>query len=545
MTTAALPVRIQNVIEEIRRDPTLNEGVRAMRARKQEFPDPMMAKLAGIAMVPAAREILEGAMDEQFAPVAIPSYVPELIVGGGLHAAAYATARHQSGLGRPWVLEQDRVGGTFAMTRNPGFYLNSRNRPGPASLPGDMQGLNVLPAAPLQPSCLANSEFQPNTDFAFCIRLALAASAHTVSGVKVNSIEADGEQFKVITSVGALRAGRVIEARGLGVPRGESDSDQIITFPDLMRRMDTQKFPLRGLRKVAVIGAGDSAKCAIEALTGQGPCVHMSVNNLDYVDRIDWYGPELPTVCPAAAREFRSRYRRLSSLLPVESGAPSRVRVFEQRAFAAPGFRCAYVNDRPYDAVIVCVGYMPDEPPSMPEDDQIRSYRGPGASSDRLRLAFRNGERYFVGAQRPLAFERQEARNVRALNQNVIAAFRTVPRTYTLAAALPAAPPEAKAIKFKAKVKVTEVQDGKRIDPALLTTGPLDAQAMRKLAKRTPVQDLALEPGTRILIEGSRAVMTVLAQYDDGSVSTTRPNRFSGEAIKMALKAETVVKAIG
>src|SRR5207248_8155169 len=103
----------------------------------------------------------------------------EVVIGGGFHAAVYAATRVLSGYPKPLVLERNRrVGGTFAMTSRPTFYLNSRNRPGTAGLAGDQgASLNYLPGAPIPAANASIAEYQTNTDLAFAIRLVLAQFA--------------------------------------------------------------------------------------------------------------------------------------------------------------------------------------------------------------------------------------------------------------------------------------------------------------------------------------------------------------------------------
>src|SRR5438270_13826392 len=145
----------------------------------------------------------------------------EVFIGSGFHAAAYATTRVLSGYPKPLVLERNqRVGGTFAMTSRPTFYLNSRNRSGTAGLAGDQgASLNYLPGAPIQAANVSMTEYQTNTEMALVIRLALAQYADVVTDADVLSVSRDGSSVEIdIADRGVLRAGRVIDARGLGDP---------------------------------------------------------------------------------------------------------------------------------------------------------------------------------------------------------------------------------------------------------------------------------------------------------------------------------------
>lgn len=434
MTTTSLPVRIQKLTGDIKADPSLNSGVRAMKARKNEFPDVDTAIMAGIAVDRDARFLMNDTLDEMWADQRLPEFAYEVIIGGGLHAAAYAVVREKCGYPKPLIIERDKIGGMFAITKNATWGLNSRNRPGDESLPGDGQALNFIPGARLQPYYLSNTEFQTNADLAFCIRMAVAEHAIGVSNVTVTGISVSRPgKLLVTTNEGAVVAGRVIEARGMGDPLMIGDtSGQVLDYIQFMRRMD-QTFPLRGMRRVAVIGDGDSAKTVIESLTGQGPNQHMSVCGLDYVEQIDWYGPKVPNTCAEANEQFRTRYRRLAGLLPRERGQLARLMPFPRRAVSRQGFSCAYVNDRAYDCVIVATGFSVAADEFMVANTEPDAFDVAGTE-----VARQVGDLpwYQIGAMAAPRFTSGEAESVRGLPENRVAAFRLVPRTTTLAATL-------------------------------------------------------------------------------------------------------------
>src|SRR5207248_2265085 len=217
----------------------------------------------------------------------------EVIIGSGFHAAVYAATRVRSGYPKPLVLERgQRVGGTFAMTARPTFYLNSRNRAGAAGLAGDQKAaLNFLLGAPIQAANVGMQEYQTNTDMALVIRLALAQYADVVTNATVLSVIREGTGVEIeVADRSPLPAGRVIDARGVGDPVSQdiANGSTVLTFGQFMARM-AGMWPLRGVRRVAVIGGGDSAKCTIESLLGIGPQPYMAAAALDSVDRVDWY----------------------------------------------------------------------------------------------------------------------------------------------------------------------------------------------------------------------------------------------------------------
>jgi hypothetical protein len=166
---------ITALLAELSSQPGTSAGVQAMMRRESEFPNSLAAKLTGIALDPSGRAYADEFLDTYWSDTAQqrsalrPSDTGtgrEVIIGSGFHAAVYASVRVLSGHARPLVLERDaRVGGTFAMTQRPTFFLNSRNRSGSGGLAGDrMASLNYLPGAPIQAANVSMLEYQTNTD---------------------------------------------------------------------------------------------------------------------------------------------------------------------------------------------------------------------------------------------------------------------------------------------------------------------------------------------------------------------------------------------
>ncbi len=267
--------QLESLLTAVAVRPAAAKGMRAMMQREREFPSPWQARLTGIALDPYGREFADRVLDAYWSDeprqqdmLGSSSADREVIIGSGFHAATYAAVRVLGGYPKPLVLERnERVGGAFAMTARPTFYLNSRNRAGSAGLAGDQgASLNYLPGAPIQAANVSMAEYQTNTDMAFVIRLALAQFAEVVTNAKVLSVTRDGTGVEIeIEGNASLLAGRVIDARGLGDPDGQdlANATTILTFPQFMQRM-AGAWPLRGLRRVAVVGDGDSAKCAVE-----------------------------------------------------------------------------------------------------------------------------------------------------------------------------------------------------------------------------------------------------------------------------------------
>ena len=450
------PKPVAEAIARIERSSWLNEGIVALQERRNEFSSPMAAKLAGIALMPESRDSLEDsfermwARNELYLPVGRQGEfksksVPEVVIGAGLHAAIYCAARVKMGHPRPLVIERggpDEVGGAFAMTRQPTFFLNSRNRPGKIGVPGRGEALNALPAAPIQPSDLSGDEFQRNSDLAFAIRVTLAMYARVVPYCEARTHL--GTYLE--TSRGPLYADRYVYAIGLGRPnlpdsstseKSGYDGKMVMTVVDFMRHMARERFPLRGLNRVAVIGAGDSGKTVVEALTGKGPSTKWSSCGLDYVERIDWYGCANTATSRAGWEQCpRARYRNLGVLFPLDTnGGDARIRPLANATRVQYGFESAYVDGVPYDLVVYCGGFTRDAAID-------RLVKGDNFAYGRRNVACKNLSYpiYGIGPTArlpvPSRVENAEYKAVQAAKENETALFRYADRTAAFALAM-------------------------------------------------------------------------------------------------------------
>lgn len=356
------PRRVREALSVIGQSVSMSDGIEAMSARAAEFATPFAAKLAGVFLNEEARLYFEECLDEMWATTPTPREAQEIVIGSGLHAAIYCAVRVASGFPKPLVIEaKERAGGTFAVSRNASFFLNSANRPGNLGIPGRAEALNIIPGAPVQPADLSSEEYQPNSSLAFSIRATLAMNAKVLVGRRVASADStcvtldDGRRIK---------ATRVIYATGLGEPivPPEADGKHLMSYMEFLAHLD-QQFPLQGISTVAVVGAGDAGRTTIEALTGQGPRAPWSVASLDYVRQIDWYGVSAECISKDGWRENnRSRYGGIARLLPLTgTGLKSaRVKPITRRASESGiGFGGAYVDGARYDLVIWAAGFKP------------------------------------------------------------------------------------------------------------------------------------------------------------------------------------------
>lgn len=410
------------------------------------------ALMVGLALDPGGRMMLERALNletQWLEP--LPNVWPEVVIGSGPHGATWATVQSQLGRPKSLVLEaSDRFGGTFAMTQLSSFFLNSRNRPGPFGQAGSNDALNVIPGAPMQPSDLSVREYQANADLGLTVRCALAMNA-MVRRATVETVMRQGDDWLVGTDRGTMRTRRVVVATGIGRPRelrsSPFDGKRVLSFEQFMQRFDGV-FPLRGIGRVAVIGAGDSGKTVVEALAGYGPQSNGSVASLDYVPQIDWYGvaDSVGTTKERWLECNRTRYKPLAALFP-KAGEDvmftnARVRPLQYGKSSLRTFESVQVNGQFYDTVIVCKGYELRNWPEVigMERPPIMTYAYSAPERDdsaRLGLVS-NGSVVVVGPAANIPFDNIFIDPIQT-DENRVALFRLIPRTAALAQMLPPA----------------------------------------------------------------------------------------------------------
>jgi hypothetical protein len=271
----------------------------------------------------------------------------------------------------------------------------------------------------------------------FVIRQTLAMYGDVVTNYNVAEIENDRDvdAFRVYSSTGGspVTARRIIDARGLGGPRDTyKGSDRIVSFPDFMRRM-TGTFPLRGVNRAAVIGAGDSARCAIESLLGIGPNPRMSVPMLDNVERVDAYGVLPQTMSQWCDRE-RGRYNKIGRFLRPDRFGVRRFNVIPQRALPVNIPGAVLVNGRAYDLVVVATGNSQTTLEGLSSFD----YNEYAVGNTQVATKYRFGEQYKIGPAANLPFTLEEERaGVADIDNNKVSMFRLASKTAALAATLP------------------------------------------------------------------------------------------------------------
>jgi len=376
----------------------------------------------------------------------------EVIIGGGPTAAAYAAVRTRIGRPRPLVITDTLGGKSFPMV--PWFRLNSTNRPGELGLSSEEAALNVIPGSPVQPSMLNMDKYQDNSVPAFVTRTSLMRNADLRKGtVDVVQVADRGKRRFIVGLVGGgvVYADRVLDARGLGEPvkltadgsYGDSPlvewSERILSVYGFAKRF-VGPFPFRDYSRVAVIGSGDSGKVVVEALLGTGPNRHMSVPMLDWVEQIDWYGNSLPVDCTSWRDSERGRYQDIGAFLNRPDEGRARLRVFQSNAVSADeGLDKVYVSGRPYDAVIVAIGFRSSNITGAYDRDSGFFYANDGRTA--LGRKVQNRELYQIGVTAALPFDISDPDSTKRLANNKVALFRNLPRVVQLAMKLPAIQP--------------------------------------------------------------------------------------------------------
>lgn len=429
---------IENAIMEAGDRRSMRAGMDMMMERAGEMGSVYAAQLAGLYLEPSARRMTDEMITDYWKLRSSPvDYSQEVIIGAGIHAAIIAAIRVRLGFGRPLVLDMapaDRAGCaySFGVSDRPVFWLNSRERRGEIGPPDQGEALNGIPGAVVQPNMLTCTEYPSNDVMRWLVRVTLAQFARVIPDSRVVEIQngADGPAALKLEDGRMVLAGRVYDARGVGLPvrLPAGNGTTVLSFDQAMARAG-RPFPWRGIRRVALIGGGDSAKVVAESMLGIGPPNGMSPAGLDQVERIDWYvaGGRISDSCARFREVSRGRYIRLAQFLPGNESQPAnRLQVISRIAGEpAPYQDRVLLEGRTYDLVVYCTGYL-------------REVLYEGASRPRsANLAQQTGKIFSVGPAANLPLSIEELKMFADNTANKVAMFRLAPRTAALAASLP------------------------------------------------------------------------------------------------------------
>lgn len=291
----------------------------------------------------------------------LPSYVTdrEVIIGAGLHGAVYAATRVAMGKEPPVVLEKEKTaGGMFARLQN--FRMNSANNaavesvssPGPTRIPSvsPCDDLNWLPNFSSQVNGLSGmTEYPYSQDMGRLIKDELRRCAQVYTDARF-TCRSDGRFYAKDGGAFLGKASRIIFAGGLYMAPGPAGCPAMITGYEFMLR------PVRDLagKKIAVVGAGDTAAQVAEIMLGQGITMPVSAPA-----SIHWYGgPGMPANKTAWMRDTHARWAGIGRHMPEERGKAVIVPYLE-RGTVIPLGENAMVSGQVYDLVVMATGFVP------------------------------------------------------------------------------------------------------------------------------------------------------------------------------------------
>ncbi len=376
------------MLDIVRRTPDIFAEIQPILGRRDEFAEAALPHelhrtftplFTGIALSRRGRDLLEIAIDhhtdEESEALwnfvqAGHTYVPELMIGSGVHSLIYNAERmlHEPEQQALTVDINRRTGGQFAQPETAVWFLNTRTRPEDPrqhNVPGSAGSLNTLGRGVLQQADLSGAAFASQDTISLATRVDHLLSSRVLNETEVVSVRPNTEQIKPGAYIVELRrkdgticsiqTDRIIIASGLGEPiTGFEKSDevtkriiaeetaklvtgadaQVMTFEEYAARVGDagNPFPLQGFSEVAVLGAGDGGAVAAEFLLGFGPALRKSVAQLDRVERLHWVGQKSKTR-DEFLMQSRQRYRDLALEFPVDDAYNHRINPLEGRAY--------------------------------------------------------------------------------------------------------------------------------------------------------------------------------------------------------------------
>lgn len=359
-------------------DPDLNRSYHLMMGRKEEMLDdqkpderhrsfgPLLASLmmhertkalADLAINESVRErsdllkdLIQEGMDEE------GNYVPEVVIGSGVHSAIYAVNRQMVRPDNPSLtLERASViGGQFAQMGGALFGLNSRTRPelrGEAYVPGSPNSLNTLTTyATTQPGDTGGEKYQKQSVLGDHARMNLFLSGEPVVNAQVRRVRRNEtsnaraplyvvEFLDTATNrILEVTTDRVVFSTGVGEEESRLDETDIDTKEILAaekKKFDEGKdaavlsfaqatqllanpenpFPLKGFKNIILSGEGDGGKVIAGVLLGYEGQLAMTTTQLDSIERIVWIGQSFPTK-EDFIENCRARYHQIGLEFP-------------------------------------------------------------------------------------------------------------------------------------------------------------------------------------------------------------------------------------
>ena len=371
-------VHFQVLAQIVRRNPEVFEEMQNILARREEFytnlSEPgehhrdFTALFAALNLNERTSVLLDEAIDrtteaetewikEQIR--AGNNYVHELIIGTGVHSAAYRQERlmyipEDPGLA---VDRNSRIGGQFAQLVGPAFRMNSRTRPENKNfehLPGTEGSLNSQGTRAVLQSSDISAEIYPTTrNIASAIRSNDFMIGKNIVNLDLKQVipvfgntpgyikqvvakfmdPKTNEEFEIITDrlilpsgIGSESSGldeeqmqtrEILEQSELDIKNGKSAKIYKSSQLSAMLADPTNPFPQRGIKRVISWGKGDSFKVSIGGILGHEGQMGNTVTQLDRVEEVIAIGQEFLTKEEWIKCE-RARYHTLGLEFPRE-----------------------------------------------------------------------------------------------------------------------------------------------------------------------------------------------------------------------------------
>lgn len=333
-------------------------------------------------------------------------YAPKLVVGSGpqsqIFVSALLDAQPDSAKDISVIDKATSVGGTFRSDEAMNFRLNSRTRrqTNEPPVPGTTSNLNTLVPGVVTVPDIVTETYAPADALGRAIRINHALNNSNFGlGLEVVSITPDpiqesgsglpGNVTVVVRNKDSetytIRTDVLVATTGNGEQRLDRFDDEtkelvkqsheafkngantpVVIYGDLYERLDRERFPLKGVKKVAIIGDGDSARTAVGTLLGYEPRPDGSVIQIDTVEEITWFGQKAET-----DRDFitNNRFRYAQVALEFErdtnSGRANRItprnRTVNTIAINEEDGKPRVANDTTaFDLVVVATGNTAD-----------------------------------------------------------------------------------------------------------------------------------------------------------------------------------------
>ena len=371
---------MRSMLEIVNNDPDLFAELRMVTERAEEFKALQItekerhraftALFSGLMMSRRSKDMLNLAIDRTVTEDSDTikadmeqgnNYVPEAIIGSGVHGAIYNTTRQMYAHDNPslTIESSSRIGGQFAGPDRALFRKNDRQRPerrNKKHLPGTNQSLtNFGEFATIQPSDFGGEAYPHQSTTSDSARVNFFLSGRAIVDCKTeriilnpdyNSRDETGGKYLVECydrgedKVRQLATDRVVFTSGLGEERiGLNEQDEttteiiaeekekfangedakVMSFEEFTSKMGDESipYPMQGIKNLIISGDGDSAVVIAGIALGYESQIGKTTTQLDSVEAITWIGPKWLTK-EEFCEKARARYHWVGLEFPRE-----------------------------------------------------------------------------------------------------------------------------------------------------------------------------------------------------------------------------------